>query len=447
MTDQLSNLEQGLPPAPHLTERDVQPEIIGSPEENLRAAEEVIGIVETAPGDDSVGERVAEIAREASKRASQESTPEAHDEAVVLGDAEAIAVLAEQDPAHKAAIGLAESPELPDVVGDLVSVDPSEQAATFLTKEIDEALAAEQAEAPKLPRPVSSAAFLLQETWNPEGGGLRLKKLEYAVKDPEPLLLRLQNLGEPSPTEKFKVSAASIRYLKSLGMALYAPVEAGSVGAEQYDKTQRDRRFFRRSDTGGAGNAESYASQLFCGASNPELQRFVANQLEGKTIVNLGGGNAKIAKELRDDFNVNINMTNVEPYPSEASLNNPEADPLNISNPAELDFVEKSGISPHSVDEVLAVFSVPAYLGTVEEVRTLFENVKTILKPGGHARFSHLGIVGAQEGDARVGAIVSALELAAGQGYTVEIVKTNIINLILTAPEDTYHDMLDKDAV
>lgn len=97
--------------------------------------------------------------------------------------------------------------------------------------------------------------------------------------------------------------------------------------------------------------------------------------------------------------------------------------------------MEQSGLIPGSADEILAAFSVPAYLETPQEVVTLFDNITHLLKPGGHARISHFGIVDAEPGDPRHAAIIGSLEKARQDGYLIEIVKTSINTLILTAPE------------
>jgi len=58
-----------------------------------------------------------------------------------------------------------------------------------------------------------------------------------------------------------------------------------------------------------------------------------------------------------------------------------------------------------------------------------------LLKLGGHARISHLGIVDALPDDPRGAAIISSLKRAFAEGYLVETVDTNSTTLILTAPE------------
>ena len=90
------------------------------------------------------------------------------------------------------------------------------------------------------------------------------------------------------------------------------------------------------------------------------------------------------------------------------------------------------------MDEVIAVYSVPAYLGSEQEVTTLFDNIKQLLKPGGRARIGHLGIVDAAEGDPRLGAIMRSLEQSATEGYLLEAVDVRgTTTLLMTAPSGT----------
>ena len=265
------------------------------------------------------------------------------------------------------------------------------------------------------------------------------------MANPDALLSSLDVQAALSAAERHTVSVANIGWLRQHTQSLRhaAPVAAGSVGKEQFDGTQRDRGMFKAG--GGAASHESYASELFAGAANPEIIRHIAEGLDGKTILNLGGGNAKLANELRK-HGARAHISNVEPYPSDRALADPESDPIILENPAESGFFEKSGITPHGIDEIWAVFSVPAYLGTPDEVTTLFDKVKTAHRPGGIARIGHLGFVGGDADDPRLETLFAQLELAAGQGFLVEPVETKargVITLIMSAPEA---DMVDPGA-
>lgn len=136
----VADFERGLPPVPRISEHDVRPEVVGSPAENFREAEEVLGMIREAPGDDTVGQRVAEIADAASMFARNEGagSPEATDEALVLGDAEALVILGNEDPTGDATRSLGQLPELPEVMDDLASVDASLAASTTVAEKIKE---------------------------------------------------------------------------------------------------------------------------------------------------------------------------------------------------------------------------------------------------------------------------------------------------------------------
>lgn len=133
-----------------------------------------------------------------------------------------------------------------------------------------------------------------------------------------------------------------------------------------------------------------------------------------------------------------ITIVNVEPYPSERVASDPGADPIVVANPAESDFMQQSGMEAHSMDEVIAVFSVPTYLGSEQEVTTLFGTIKQLLKPGGCARIGHLGVVDALPGDPRLSAIMHSLKETADEGYLLEAVDVRgTTTLMMTAPEST----------
>lgn len=288
---------------------------------------------------------------------------------------------------------------------------------------------------PGLPPAITGASVLLRLT--SERNGISLKKLEHTIPDAGPLLSSLNHLPKPTEEERQQTTQKTLSYLQSRPLSLAAPVAAGSVGAEAYDKTQRDRAMFRAGKTGGAGSHESYCSKLFAGASNPEIQEYVARSLEGKRVINLGGGNAAIGHELMVDHGVrDVDIINVEPYPSAAIADNPDADPICVANPAEKDFIDVSGIQPHSAEEIWAEYSVPAYLGTPEEAENLLANIQTMLKPGGIARIGHLGFVGGGMDDPRKGALIDSLRTLGDQGYLIEVVAmpSGDETLILTAP-------------
>lgn len=142
MTPNTLSFEREMSLAPPSGEHIVQPEAVSSPERHLATAEEVLAIVADAPGEDTVGERVAKIARAASELAKEAETPEAHDEAVVLVETGALVVLKNLQGNEVAAQTLGASPELPSVIFDLNKLDPSHAAAHEVVRRIEEAEAA-----------------------------------------------------------------------------------------------------------------------------------------------------------------------------------------------------------------------------------------------------------------------------------------------------------------
>lgn len=303
--------------------------------------------------------------------------------------------------------------------------------------------ASEQHEALESRGIVSPQAAMLELTSRSEAG-VSLTKLENTVGDPNSVLNTIDTMEAPTDEKKAEVSARAIALLRTDGLNIISPpVPAGSVGKEAYDGTQRDRKMFTAGETGGSSRTESYFSQLFAGAVNPELVQRVAEGLQGKKILNLGGGNAKLTAELAAHGVQSAEVINVEPYPSDSALEGGGYDHIVQENPAEQNFFERSELPEQSVDEIWAVFSVPAYLGTDKEVNTVFDNVKRAIKPGGIIRMSHFGLAESASDVAgtsfaeRTEALMGSLESAKDEGYLVEVVTSHngTKTLIMTAPE------------
>lgn len=291
---------------------------------------------------------------------------------------------------------------------------------------------------------VSPQAALLELTSRQEMGVILAKFPEKNVSDLNAILTTVDTMKPLSDAEKTEVSTRVIAGLRATRLDVPGPpVPAGSVGKEAYDGTQRDRKMFTAGETGGSSRTESYFSQLFAGAVNPELVHRVAEGLQGKKILNLGGGNAKLSAELTAHGVQSAEVINVEPYPSDSALEGGGYDHIVQENPAEQNFFERSELPEQSVDEIWAVFSVPAYLGTDKEVNTVFDNVKRAIKPGGIIRMSHFGLAESASDVAgtsfaeRTEALMGSLESAKDEGYLVEVVTSHngTKTLIMTAPE------------
>ena len=285
-------------------------------------------------------------------------------------------------------------------------------------------------------RRMSSEGTLLRAT-HPDSTIISLtRSLDRQIDNPAQVVDYVESMPSLSAEQVMQRSAITIAQLRRESLALSAPVPAGSEGKEAFDKTQRDRKMFE-GGSGGANKHESYATELFAGTLSPEVVEHIAKKLDGKVVFNLGGGNSRIGAELAE-HGASTTVLNIEPYPSDKAKDGQDKgyDHLVEANPARADFFADTEIPAHSADEVWAVFSVPAYLGTPEEVSALFNNISTMLKPGGKARISHLGVVGAAEGDPRLSVLMNELEKAKDDGYLLETTKTSRgITLLLTAPE------------
>lgn len=283
---------------------------------------------------------------------------------------------------------------------------------------------------------MSPESTLLNAT-HPETKGkvLFTKSLDRTIDNASQVVEYIDAKSPLSTEDRESRSSVTLAHLRTESLRLSAPVPAGSEGKELYDLTQRDRKMFEAGATG-ASKHESYATELFAGSLGPEIIDHIVENLDGKVVFNLGGGNSKISEELAV-HGAQTEVINVEPYASDKAKNPNEGyDHLLEVNPAKADFFEKSELPEHSADEIWAVYSVPAYLGTAEEVTNLFDNITALIKPGGVVRISHLGIVGASEGDPRITALTNQLENAKAKGFLLETTKTSRgVTLLMTAPE------------
>lgn len=157
---------------------------------------------------------------------------------------------------------------------------------------------------------------------------------------------------------------------------------------DDFEETTHDREFFYANEKG-----DSYLQMLFGLPShiiNSKRGRdYIKEKINNKTIMLLGGGDSiKDLLTARKIFHPK-EVINIDPYlKSETleknknhiyhSVNESASDP-NIINEI------VSGELPKA-DEIWATVSVPFYLNSSEEIKTLFMNISVALKEGGTAR-------------------------------------------------------------
>ena len=187
-----------------------------------------------------------------------------------------------------------------------------------------------------------------------------------------------------------------IEYIENhVGGFKHLKVEKPTNSAD-FDQTQRDRKFFDRQHGKGNSQYETYWNTLFFPYNTKETRDFAKETLDNKTIALLGGGRAKIGKELKEHGIKPEKIVNIDPF-----VENPESDADTVVpvNATDNKFMEKLG--EHNIkkaDEIWAEFSVPAYLETPEEITQLLKNIDSLLAENGNARIWPI-VVGGTEGE------------------------------------------------
>jgi hypothetical protein len=185
-----------------------------------------------------------------------------------------------------------------------------------------------------------------------------------------------------------------IEYIKNhVGGFKHLKVEKPANSAD-FDQTQRDRKFFDRQYGKGNSQYETYWNTLFFPYNTKETRAFAKEILDNKTIALLGGGRAKIGKELEEYGIKPKNIVNIDPF---IEIPEPDADTVVSANAADNKFMEK--LEEHNIkkaDEIWAEFSVPAYLETPEEIIQLLKNIDSLLAENGNARIWPIVVSGAE---------------------------------------------------
>jgi len=187
-----------------------------------------------------------------------------------------------------------------------------------------------------------------------------------------------------------------------------------------FEKTQRRRKFFEIQPGQGAAKRETYWNTLFFPYNTESTRVFAKEILDGKIILLLGGGRARLKEELKKNNISPHEILNIDPFISETE---PEADPvvpISAANQNLPDVLRERDIK--SVDEIWAEYSVPAYLENPNEIRNLFQNIDALLAEGGYARIWPTEVKNGNNGEvnARKTALLESLNsLITGGKYEI----------------------------
>ncbi|MFH0857378.1 MAG: hypothetical protein V1848_01365 [Candidatus Magasanikbacteria bacterium] len=148
--------------------------------------------------------------------------------------------------------------------------------------------------------------------------------------------------------------------------------------------------------------------------------------MDDKQILLLGGGRSKLTKELKGYGITPKEIVNGDPFVENVEEDADRVIPVSASDK---DFVEKmreQGVE--SVDQILAEYSVPAYLEDPGEIQQLIQNIDALLSEGGDARIWPIQVGGrgeSQELQERKSALLQSLEkLQASGKYNLVLYKS-----------------------
>jgi hypothetical protein len=207
--------------------------------------------------------------------------------------------------------------------------------------------------------------------------------------------------------------------------------------SEGFDKTVRDRGFFRPNTSGTGSKRESYWNTLFFPLNSKETRALAKKMLDQKKIILLGGGRSELLSELQAHDISPESITNIDPFVENPAKDADKVIAVSASDEAMIEALplEYKG----KIDEVWAEYSVPAYLQSEAQIRQLMTNIDTVLAPKGVARIWPIMVGGVATGDSapRKEALYrSVRDLVQEKGYHLVTYKAGgRPGMILTKPE------------
>lgn len=188
---------------------------------------------------------------------------------------------------------------------------------------------------------------------------------------------------------------------------------------ETYDKTERSRKMF---EAGNQKRGETYWNTLFFPYNIEAARAFAKEVLDGKTIVLLGGGMARLKEEMEQNGINPKEVLNIDPFVSEPETGADTVVPASATDERLPDILRERGVE--QADEIWAEYSVPAYLDNPDDIKRLFKNIDTLLAENGSARIWPVQVRGGDEEEIgiRVEALKEALDdlNATGQYEVIE---------------------------
>lgn len=176
-----------------------------------------------------------------------------------------------------------------------------------------------------------------------------------------------------------------------------------------FDKTQRNRMLFEIQPGRGSAKRETYWNTLVFAFNTAETRALAKKMLDGKSVLLLGGGRARLGEEMRHNEITPKDVLNADPFVENVESGADAVVPVSSADETLPARLQEQGME--QADEIWAEFSVPAYLDRPEEIIGMFQNMDTVLAAGGTARIWPLEVKRGtpEEVDARKEALQASL--------------------------------------
>jgi len=151
-----------------------------------------------------------------------------------------------------------------------------------------------------------------------------------------------------------------------------------------FERTARRRKLFEVEGSKGSGKRESYWNTLYFPYDTKDTRAAAKDIFDGKTVVLLGGGHSRLREEMEQNDISPREVVNVDPFVSDPEPGADTVVPVSASDTGFIEALRQRGIV--EADEILAEYSVPAYLETADEIAQMLRNIDSLLAEGGFAR-------------------------------------------------------------
>lgn len=239
---------------------------------------------------------------------------------------------------------------------------------------------------------VKERTSLIFDPSRPQENALSQSILDMIQKSMTEALKPQEDIFNPAKNEEI---------LKNISENINCHDKHGLRDSASFDKTERNRKFFEmQSGKKRSNKRETYWNTLFFPYNTEATRAFAKKILDDKTIVLLGGGRSQLKKELQGNNIFPKEIVNVDPFVENPAEGSDPIIPLSASDENFIEKMKDNGIT--KADEILAEYSVPAYLEDPREIRQLFQNIDELLAEGGSARIWPIQINGKGENEDQV---------------------------------------------